>query len=132
MEREFVLVNQGIEIFRTKDQEKALEMITKNNEDCYKDDDDYIELHVEYNGQHSLTNRDDVKRLLELMASRYREFIKKLENNIKNHENDPIYEIKEYRGMATALVILGYDISEQTDGEYTVTELHCNGIRVKV
>lgn len=58
-EKEFVLVSQGIEIYRTKSQENAVNMVKKENDEyfdylqkCYdnyeRPADNYIDLEIEY------------------------------------------------------------------------------------
>ena len=59
IDKEFVLVSQGIEIMRTKSQENAINYVKKENDDCldykqkcidnYEDyADNYIDLEIEY------------------------------------------------------------------------------------
>lgn len=59
VDKEFVLVSQGIEIYRTKSQENAVNMVKKENDewfdykqrciDSYEDyADNYIDLEIEY------------------------------------------------------------------------------------
>lgn len=62
IEKEFVLVSQGIEIFRTKSQEKAVNMVKEYNDEyfdylqkCYdnyeRPADNYVDLEIEYSDE---------------------------------------------------------------------------------
>lgn len=67
-EKEFVLVSQGIEIYRTKSQEVAVNMVKKENDEyfdylqkCYdnyeRPADNYIDLEIEYPSEKELQER---------------------------------------------------------------------------
>ncbi len=67
MGKEFVLVSQGIEIFRTKNQEEAIGIVQKENDKWFKykqkcldnhEDyaDNYIDLEIEYEYEKELIN----------------------------------------------------------------------------
>lgn len=62
IDKEFVLVSQGIEIFRTKSQEKAVNMVKESNDEyfdyqqkCYdnyeRPADNYVDLEIEYSDE---------------------------------------------------------------------------------
>lgn len=75
MNRTFVLVSQGIEIHRTRNQEEALEMVTKMNkeyskylEECDELEapvDNYVELHIEYDEDKKASNKNSFKTIKE-------------------------------------------------------------------
>ena len=61
-DKEFVLVSQGIEIYRTKSQEKAINIVKKENDEyfdyqqkCYdnyeRPADNYVDLEIEYSDE---------------------------------------------------------------------------------
>ena len=75
MNRTFVLVSQGIEIHRTRNQEEALEMVTKMNkeyseylEECDELEapvDNYVALHIEYDDDKNSLNKNTFKTIKE-------------------------------------------------------------------
>lgn len=67
-EKEFVLVSQGIEIYRTKSQEFAVNMVKKENDEYFdyrqrcadnyeRPADNYIDLEIEYPDEKDLQKR---------------------------------------------------------------------------
>lgn len=84
IDKEFVLVSQGIEIMRTKSQEKAIDYVKKGNDEWfdYKQRcidnyenyaDNYIDLEIEYPGD----------------KERY-EKLQRIENYLDRHSDIPI------------------------------------------
>ena len=88
-DKEFVLVSQGIEIMRTKSQEKAINYVKKENDEyfdyqqkCYdnyeRPADNYIDLEIEYSNE---KDKDKEIERLHSIIKEVREYVSKLQTN---------------------------------------------------
>lgn len=91
IDKEFVLVSQGIEIYRTKSQENTVNMVKKYNDEyfdylqkCYdnyeRPADNYVDLEIEY------SNEKEKDKEIERLNNIISELEKWLENEIKFQE----------------------------------------------
>ena len=117
-DKEFVLVSQGIEIFRTKSQEKAVNMVKESNDEyfdyqqkCYdnyeRPADNYVDLEIEYSDE---KEKDKEIEKLHSIIKEVREYI---ENEYKATENYD-YLIADYDKAISVKDVYG-DILEILD-----------------
>lgn len=81
LEKWFVLVSQGMEIFRTKSQEVAINEVKKSNDDWFeycqrcadnyeRPADNYISLEIEYKDEEEVIRKDERKRIKDFILCR--------------------------------------------------------------
>lgn len=102
-EKEFVLVSQGIEIYRTKSQENAINMVKKENDEYFdycqrcadnyeRPADNYIDLEIEYPSEKEkdkeIERLNTDKEQLNSLVNSCQEEIRRLHSIIK--------EVREY------------------------------------
>ena len=102
-DKEFVLVSQGIEIYRTKSQENAVNMVKEYNDEyfdyrqkCYdnyeRPADNYVDLEIEYSNEKEKDKEiERLQKLLDIEKNKREQFDK---NNQLLHSI--IKEVREY------------------------------------
>lgn len=103
IDKEFVLVSQGIEIYRTKSQENAVNMVKEYNDEyfdylqkCYdnyeRPADNYVDLEIEYSNEKEKDKEiESQKRIIDKMIDNEEEYcleINRLNNIIKEVRED--------------------------------------------
>ena len=109
IDKEFVLVSQGIEIYRTKSQENAVNMVKEYNDEyfdylqkCYdnyeRPADNYVDLEIEY------SNKKEKDKEIERLNNNWNELEKYTKKEIKKWKEEEKTE-NDYSARAN---ILGY------------------------
>ena len=108
--KEFVLVSQGIEIYRTKSQEQAIDMVKEYNDEyfdykqkCFdnyeRPADNYVYLEIEYSNEKEkdkeIERLNTDKEQLTSLVNSCQEEIRKLKSQLQQKENKE-KELKEY------------------------------------
>lgn len=103
IDKEFVLVSQGIEIYRTKSQEKAVGMVKEHNDEyfdylqkCYdnyeRPADNYVDLEIEY------SNEKEKDKVIERLNNKNEELLTlyTTEREVKDYYKDIVNELEKY------------------------------------
>lgn len=129
-DKEFVLVSQGIEIYRTKSQENAINMVKKENDEYFdycqrcadnyeRPADNYIDLEIEYPSEKEKDKEiERLKNIINELEKYCNEEIEDYEKQIKYHkENKDLRSgildlVGEYEGEKVCFEDMLYKIKE--------------------